>query len=221
MLSKTTTEYLHVNSECSEQTSGEEHVFEEFIPIRRTVSNNDEAVNEHSHKANYNPKEKNVSNKKKSDWLRSVQLWNPNPDPLVKEVKHKKKDNFFLTFANLKLCEFRKVWFLQEMPRKESVELKKNNGGAFRPFQREKSVGKTIGSVSKASPSVPATSSSAGIVSGGNGGSDKKEEEAGQSQRKQRRNWSPELHRRFLNALQQLGGIHGIYMILFIFAFFF
>ena len=30
-----------------------------------------------------------------------------------------------------------------------------------------------------------------------------------QTRRKQRRCWSPELHRRFLHALQQLGGSHG------------
>ena len=33
-----------------------------------------------------------------------------------------------------------------------------------------------------------------------------------QSSRKQRRCWSPELHRRFLNALQQLGGCQGQYI---------
>lgn len=30
-----------------------------------------------------------------------------------------------------------------------------------------------------------------------------------QTSRKQRRSWSPELHRRFVNALQQLGGSQG------------
>lgn len=100
------------------------------------------------------------------------------------------------------------------MPRKAKVELNKN-GGAFQPFQREKSVGKTFnGSVCKAPPSAPGTSSSAVTVSEGNGGGVTKEEKESQSQRKQRRNWSPELHRRFLNALKQLGGSHGIISLL-------
>lgn len=87
----------------------------------------------------------------------------------------------------------------------------KRNGGAFQPFQREKNVIKINGSSSGCTApvaSAPATSSNACTVTGG---SDKKEEQKeGQTQRKQRRNWSPELHKRFLNALQQLGGSHGI-----------
>lgn len=86
------------------------------------------------------------------------------------------------------------------------VEVKRN-GGAFQPFQREKSIGKTNGAVTKSPASAPATSSTADGVSGGNS---KKEDKEGQ--RKQRRNWSPELHRRFLHALQQLGGSHSMFL---------
>lgn len=101
---------------------------------------------------------------------------------------------------------------LQDLPRKASVMEVKRNGGAFRPFQREKSVAKPNGSVAKVPPSAPATSSSSGPVTGGSDGlSSKREDKDGQ--RKQRRNWSPELHRRFLNALQQLGGSHGMVLL--------
>lgn len=58
--------------------------------------------------------------------------------------------------------------------------------------------------------SVPAsaTSSTTETGAGGTGGgSTRKEEKDGQSERKQRRCWSPELHRRFLHSLQQLGGL--------------
>ncbi|KAK9934808.1 hypothetical protein M0R45_021937 [Rubus argutus] len=136
------------------------HVFAEFIPLKRTSSSdsdNDERAT------------------RKSDWLRSVQLWNNNPRSTSKE----------------------------ELPRKALVVEVKRNGGAFQPFQREKSIGKTNGAVAKSPASAPATSSTADGVSGGNS---KKEDKEGQ--RKQRRNWSPELHRRFLHALQQLGGSH-------------
>lgn len=105
------------------------------------------------------------------------------------------------------------------MPRKTTVvEVKRNNGGAFQPFQREKSVGKTEQSAGKVNSSVPvaAASSTTETVTksggGGGSGSSKKDEKEGQTQRKQRRCWSPELHRRFLHALQQLGGSHGMYM---------
>lgn len=178
-LSDNSIEYRHGQSECSEQTSSEGHVFAEFIPLKRTSSSdsdNDEELQESDHQPKINDKDKSISgDKKKSDWLRSVQLWNTTPDPPQKE----------------------------ELPRKALVVEVKRNGGAFQPFQREKSIGKTNGAVAKSPASAPATSSTADGVSGGNS---KKEDKEGQ--RKQRRNWSPELHRRFLHALQQLGGSH-------------
>lgn len=91
------------------------------------------------------------------------------------------------------------------------MEVKKN-GGAFQPFQREKNIEKSNGSrATEAPPSAPAMSSSAGAVTGGGSGKKEEQKEGQQSQRKQRRNWSPELHKRFLNALQQLGGSHGMF----------
>ncbi|KAL2519124.1 myb-like transcription factor family protein [Abeliophyllum distichum] len=194
-LSGTSTEYnLHGQSECSEQTSTEGPVLEEFIPIKRISSNSDDEEQQSKKpKNNINVKDsKNGSEKssKKSDWLRSVQLWNQTPDPLPKE----------------------------DSPRKVSVvEVKRDgSGGAFHPFKREKSVGisgattATVqGTMNRAAP-VAATSSSAetgGSIGGGIGES-KKEEKEGQSQRKARRCWSPELHKRFIQALQQLGGSH-------------
>ncbi|GMP83204.1 hypothetical protein CsSME_00037206 [Camellia sinensis var. sinensis] len=88
------------------------------------------------------------------------------------------------------------------------MEVKRNGGGAFHPFKKENNVG----TIPTKDPSVPAaaTSSTAenGGGDGGASGGGKKEEKEGQSQRKARRCWSPELHRRFLHALQQLGGSH-------------
>ena len=93
----TVTEYnFHGQSECSEQTSTDGPVLEEFIPIKRALSSDDDE--QQSRK----PKTSNISNgndtdnksnnndqtasSKKSDWLRSVQLWNQTPDPPQKEV---------------------------------------------------------------------------------------------------------------------------------------
>lgn len=84
-------------------------------------------------------------------------------------------------------------------------------GKAFQPFERNKFTSSIL-----ASPAAPALSS----TSGGRrddliGEFVEKEAEEGhllataQSNRKQRRCWSPGLHRKFLNALEQLGGSHG------------
>ncbi|CAJ1932280.1 unnamed protein product [Sphenostylis stenocarpa] len=182
-LSGTVADYnLNGQSECSEQTSMDEGpAFEEFIPIKKRASqdsveeeDDEDEDEQHSHQL-----KKTTSDKKKSDWLRSVQLWNPNPPPTKEDV-----------------------------PRKTNVVEVKRNGGAFQPFQRdEKSVvnGKAnngASAIGKApsSPPVPATSSTGPMRI------DSKKEEKGQAQRKQRRCWSQELHKRFLHALQQLGG---------------
>lgn len=90
------------------------------------------------------------------------------------------------------------------------TEVKRNgSGGAFHPFKKEKIAAAAAAQPPTAASSTAETDRSNGNASGGGGGS-KKEEKEGQCQRKQRRCWSPELHRRFLQALQQLGGSHGI-----------
>jgi hypothetical protein len=101
-LSGTTTEY-NLNgqqSECSEQTTSTDGpVLEEFIPIKKRASpyceqvydddNDEEDDEQHSH----HKQQKISMDKKKSDWLRSVQLWNP--DPPSHEV---------ITKSNLNCC---------------------------------------------------------------------------------------------------------------------
>ncbi|KAK6242843.1 SANT/Myb domain - like 10 [Theobroma cacao] len=190
----TTTDYMQGQSECSEQTSSDGPVLEEFIPIKRSSDCSEEDDEQESRKSkdhDTNTKEKNVAaaDKKKSDWLRSVQLWNNNqsPDPPLQEGAGKSGS---------------------------AVEVKRN-GGAFQPFHREKTVEKSVPSVGKANASATSTSTTESGSRGGGGGeanngntNSKKEEKEGQPQRKQRRCWSPELHRRFLHALQQLGGSH-------------
>ena len=103
------------------------------------------------------------------------------------------------------------------MPRKTNVvEVKRNGGGAFQPFQREEKSGVSkannnneASAIGKApsSPPVPATSYTEPVRV------DSKKEEKGDAQRKQRRCWSQELHKRFLHALQQLGGADCEYLI--------
>ncbi|PIN23693.1 hypothetical protein CDL12_03586 [Handroanthus impetiginosus] len=187
-LSGTTTEYnINGQSECSEQTSSDDvPVFEEFIPLKRASSDSDgeeQDSKKPKNESNKDGKDNNEKNSKKSDWLRSVQLWNQTPDPPSK----------------------------QDSPRKVAVvEVKRTgSGGAFHPFKKEKSV--SSGGATAEPPTnrpLPPASTSSTAGTGGSGGGNKKEEKEGQSQRKARRCWAPELHRRFLEALQQLGGSH-------------
>ncbi|XP_071706816.1 transcription factor HHO3-like [Rutidosis leptorrhynchoides] len=183
-----TTDYFNGQSECSEQTSSEYPVLEEFIPIKRTSSADDEDDQQHSHQDLINHKPKIASNKldnssssfKKSDWLRSAQLSIQTPDPVELSPK-----------------------------RVPVVEVKSNGCGAFHPFKK---VVPAAGNVKEsATPTVDQTavaSSTADTGSGSGGCDENKNEDKGQSNRKARRCWSPELHRRFLHALQQLGGAH-------------
>nr|XP_043624664.1 transcription factor HHO3-like isoform X2 [Erigeron canadensis] len=196
MSGTTTTDYFNGQSECSEQISSEGPILEEFIPIKRTSSLEEEEEDDHEHthqQLNYKPK--NIPNKfldkssssssKKSDWLRSAQLSIQTPDPL--EISPK---------------------------RVPVVEVKTNGCGAFHPFKKEKSCdgAPAAGKVKlSATPTtdLTATASSTADTRSGSGGCDgNKNDDKGQSNRKTRRCWSPELHRRFLHALQQLGGAH-------------
>ncbi|XP_022726893.1 transcription factor HHO2-like [Durio zibethinus] len=183
----TTTDYMQGQSECLEQTSSDGPVLEEFIPIKRSSNCSEGDDKQESHKSkdlDSNFKEKNpaaAADKKKSDWLRSVQLWNNNQssDPPLKEIAGKSGS---------------------------AVEGKRY-GGAFKPFHREKSV-QSLGKANASATSTSTTESGSRGEEANNGNSIKKEEKEGQTQRKQRLCWSPELHRRFLHALQQLGGSH-------------
>ncbi|XP_076917216.1 transcription factor HHO3-like [Bidens hawaiensis] len=203
-MSETTTDYNNnnnhnnnVQSECSEQISSEGPVLEEFIPIKRTLSENedeeDDDHQQHQQLNNINEHNNNIissklDNKsllssKKSDWLRHAQLSIQSPDPL--ELTPKK------------------------VP---VVEVTRNGGGAFHPFKKEKNSGEAPAMANKkvsAAPVEPTAAASSTAETGSGGGGDGgKSEDKGQSNRKARRCWSPELHRRFLHALQQLGGAH-------------
>ncbi|XP_042025507.1 transcription factor HHO3-like isoform X2 [Salvia splendens] len=180
-LSDTTTEYnLNGQSECSEETSSDAPVLEEFIPLKRGSSSQTDGEELESKKPAHNiAKDGNIC--QKSDWLRSVQLWNQTPDLLSVEAK---------------------------------VEVNRNrSGGAFHPFKKEKSQAEATKAAAAVAPapvnrSVAPPSTSSSAETGGCGGGEKKVDKEGQSQRKARRCWSTELHRKFLHALQQLGGSH-------------
>lgn len=173
-----------VSTESCENTSSDGPVLEEFIPITK---DSDKSQFEIEEDERLKPEKNEMG---RSDWLKSAQLWNQSPDlPVTEEV-------FKKTTSSV-------------------VEVKKNGGGGgFQPFQKEKTLLKTEAAAfaGKKVGSFPVpettTSSTAETASKGSGGTSKREDKESQSQRKQRRCWSSELHRRFVHALQSLGGPH-------------
>ncbi|ERM97082.1 myb family transcription factor EFM [Amborella trichopoda] len=164
---------------CSELTrSSSKPVLEEFIPIKRSSSEGSETTNMTSDKAN---------------WMTSAQLWSDQSFP---------------------------------SSQKPAFNGKQRNGGAFLPFSKDRESRKTLSDLALASTEKEEIESpkfteheASGAnkmkenynqVQGGGGGGLEREENkgssGGQTQRKARRCWSPDLHRRFVSALQQLGG---------------
>ncbi|XP_043711133.1 transcription factor HHO5-like [Telopea speciosissima] len=189
-------------------------VMEEFIPLKRN-SDNDGGVK----------KEKDCRDKK--NWMSSVQLWSTNgcsSGDLNNDRKQK-------SVADVKEGAKEDKCVAPENPF-QSCKYKSVGGGAFMPFkgyigfpaQRMKEEEEEILSVpglSLLTPGIktPATEVSSGLNSKRTVASSSSisaqsnlqppstaTSSQQQTSRKQRRCWSPELHRRFVNALQQLGG---------------
>ncbi|KAE8661400.1 Myb-like transcription factor family protein, putative isoform 2 [Hibiscus syriacus] len=177
----TTTDYMQGHSDCSEQTTSDVLVLEEFIPIKKGSDCSEEGDEQESHKSKEENVPSAVDHKRKSDWLRSVQQWNNNNQS-----------------SDLPLNECsgseEKRWSIPTVSERKTAE---------------KSVQSSVEAKNNASATSTSTTESGSRGGGGeanNGNSSKKDEKEGQPSRKQRRCWSPELHRRFLHDLQQLGG---------------
>jgi hypothetical protein len=153
------------------------------------------------------------------DWLQSVQLWSNQQQPSASPPQH--QDELLLPCRPVALNACRKP------------------GGAFQPFEKEKKKkDKEEKQRAELELPLPAAASSAVVgdscdragaadtdtdtaennkASSTKGGKDKEAQLSSQAQapsRKARRCWAPELHRRFLQALQQLGGSHGLLLTL-------
>lgn len=182
-------------------------VLEDFLPIKHTsVDGSEKAPNAPSEKAS---------------WMVSAQLWSPANDATRNQP---------LTSPPLKETEH-----AFDVSPKLALDTKQRNGGAFLPFSKEKNKG--MGSASRGLPELALASSEKAIeekkscvemdsgsigtrrdnggkgggAEQGKGGSNTATEGqlAPQTHRKARRCWSPDLHRRFVNALQILGGSQG------------
>ncbi|KAJ4770291.1 Myb family transcription factor-like [Rhynchospora pubera] len=191
-----------MESMVSEETASDGPVLEEFIPLKPSLSSSsgEESAHEVKKCASMEMSEK------KADWLQSVQLWNQHPDPSPPPLPS------------------------VEPPCKPVPVNVRKIGGAFQPFEKEKHAPLPATSAGAASSSAGVSSGAAVTSSlacaaserkdkgketqekekdkGKDKENEKEKEEQSQNNRKPRRCWSPELHRRFLNALQQLGGSH-------------
>ncbi|KAL7589508.1 hypothetical protein Lser_V15G37062 [Lactuca serriola] len=181
------------SDQYSEQTSSEGPVLEEFIPIKPDSSTNDDDVDgQQKQYLSHNSKiicnnETSSPFSRKSDWLTSAQLSIKTPDPPIEE-----------DFLSNKLV---------------AMETNRNGYGAFHPFMKKRSFSPTPNMEGERSLTCPAmvlnaANSCSADTDGGGGGGGSKGEDKGLYNKKERRCWSPELHRRFLHALQQLGGAH-------------
>lgn len=191
-----------------DDTSSDGPVFEEFIPIKRIPGEGEEENSRHRRRSRDEEEEvEEEKPAKKPDWMRSVQLWTSTQQQAASPV--------------------------QEMRVKPIVVEPKRPNGAFQPFQREKrdavaapasvhQPGAATVAPLPRPPQLACAASSTGDTGGSSKGTgpgagtaacgmESDDKEGQSSQRKARRCWSPELHGRFLEALQQLGGAHGDY----------
>lgn len=192
---------------------GTRPVLEEFIPIKQSNS-----------QENCDQKASNISDK--ANWMTSVQLWSQasegtKPQSTINSIPKESDNN---------------IGFMSVSP-KLGLDNKHRSGGAFLPFSKERNSFQGSSASLRALPELAIASSEkemeekkcadqAEIVTGskredssGKGEKGAVASEAqttstnttsGQAQRKARRCWSPDLHRRFVNALQMLGGSQGI-----------
>lgn len=170
-------------------------VLEEFIPLKHSSSEGSG---------------KTSSISEKSSWMVSAQLWSQSNDGTKPQT----------TPASPKDTD-------QSLSPKLSLDDKRRNGGAFLPFSKERKTCasptlRILSDLALASTddkelddkiSIESEKGMLNKVSNGGtgkGGGNQGESQAAtansQNHRKARRCWSPDLHRRFVNALQMLGG---------------
>ncbi|KAL8060529.1 hypothetical protein ABFX02_02G030500 [Erythranthe guttata] len=209
-----------------EKCNAEPPVLEEFIPLKKIST--DEKDDD---KVEGNNKEKDVSSKEKMNWMSSVQLWNSDTNNQSPDTDFNTTNNNKLSLKP----ENKKKRKEEEVNRgvmDNSFQSGKIRtvGRAFVPFKRcanfpVMTVGKedknvlTVPKLSLCTPEIKnsmdaitsigfipkSSSSKLGSLSSTNVRSSLKSGQQ-QNSRKQRRCWSPELHRKFVNALQSLGG---------------
>ncbi|CAL1372507.1 unnamed protein product [Linum trigynum] len=190
-------------------------VLEEFIPLKRSCEEDEDERKDNSRIKN----DKDSSSKDKKNWMSSVQLWSSDDHATatactdakqnlrLESSKVNKKGNrcgnedaLFSACQNRSLVTLPVKSFPSLLTRKEDNGRGEDLGipglSLLTPGLKSS---EDSGSTGSRATSSPPNSQSHNSHNGG-------PHPPFQASRKQRRCWSPELHRRFVNALQQLGG---------------
>ncbi|GFQ04735.1 two-component response regulator arr14 [Phtheirospermum japonicum] len=186
--------------------SNAEPVLEEFIPLKKSCK--DEQID----RVEVDSTKKDISCRDKMNWMSSVQLWNSDSDlnnkltlkldnnkkrAAEEEVKQPAKDNVFQSIKNRTVVPLKGC---MNFPVKRDELLPVPALSLCTPELKDpRDMINSIGF----SPNPPCSSSRSGSSSATPSNFKTIQH---QNSRKQRRCWSPELHRQFINALQQLGG---------------
>ncbi|XP_058075693.1 myb family transcription factor EFM-like [Magnolia sinica] len=196
--------------ESYQTNQGSRPILEEFMPLKHPSSEESDKASNMSEKAN---------------WLTSMQLWSQANDG----SKHQPAMSTSPKGMEHGFSDGPKL----------ALDSKQRNGGAFLPFSKERNM--CASSTIPALPDLALASidkdneekkclesgnvmscprrencnkgAGSATIEHGRGTTNTAEGQAAtsQTQRKARRCWSPDLHRRFVNALQMLGGSQAIY----------
>ena len=178
-----------------------EPILEEFMPLKNSTPAEDEKPT--------------TITSDKANWMTSVQLWSQAGD-VSKQQSESTDDHSKLQDRNNNNNNNNKDNNL------ETCSQRINNNGAFVPFNKDRSSGpaakmELLEKGEKKNCSDNNSSIDGGVVvMAAEQRSENGAAEVGsgptttQTHRKARRCWSPDLHRRFVNALQMLGGSQGI-----------
>ncbi|XP_039047145.1 transcription factor HHO1-like isoform X2 [Hibiscus syriacus] len=195
-----------------------ELVLEEFIPLKNKKENNQSEedgsfINKRKEKDSNNSNCNN--NKDKKNWMSSVQLWNTDDDDDYRSIDRKldTKRNIGESSQSCKnrggataFMPFKaKLGFAVSKEEKEEIPLSLLTPGIKNPRDESCYTGSRTSCSKAVFSSAPnARSSFRSVLQPLS--QHQQQQQQQQTARKQRRCWSPELHRRFVNALQQLGG---------------
>lgn len=186
------------------KNSNPEPILEEFMPLKKS------SPDEKDEKTDDIKETDIVNRREKMNWMSSVQLWNsdsnnkkrkeeavdrPSIDELFRSGKNRAVGKVFSPFkgcSNFPAMTIGKEG-RDEFPGAPSLSL------------RTPEIKNSTEDIFRSGFSSKSSSSRSGSSCGTNSQSSFKAESQ-QTGRKQRRCWSPELHRRFVSALQQLGG---------------
>ncbi|KAF2305823.1 hypothetical protein GH714_008263 [Hevea brasiliensis] len=175
--------------------SNNQPVLEEFIPLKKNCNDDDDDDDDDEQDC---PIKMEKDSRDKKNWMSSVQLWNTNDHPST--------DNIFDQKQNLKL-EAETTKKGNQFAHEDTFQACKSRSAArtFMPFRTYSGLSRKEdnNTSSRISCSRAVSCSAPNPQSNLRNGPQPSQQ---QTARKQRRCWSPELHRRFVNALQQLGG---------------